>query len=124
MSSQALGPVYRSTADILDAHLPGLNAALEKLRQKILKKLAALPKVRDRFDRSWSDATTNVGRTRAVMATLLKVAQTIGEMGPIAGPDLQDTHAELLALLDLLRLLAWIEAQAKHYRDLAKTYGY
>lgn len=124
MSSEALGPVYRSTADILDAHIPGLNAALEKLRQKILKRLGALPKVRDRFDNAWSDAETTRARIQAAMAALMRVANKIADMGELAGPDLQDTHAELLTLIEILRLLLWLESQAKHYRDLAKAYGY
>jgi hypothetical protein len=124
MSSPALGAIYRSTADILDGHVPGLNAALEKLRQKILKRLGATPKVRDSFDRAWEKATTTRARIQAAMTTMGRVGNTIEDMGELAGPDLRETHAELITLLDVLRMLLWIEDEAKRCRDLAKTYGY
>jgi hypothetical protein len=124
MSSQALGTIYRSSADILDAHVPGLNAAIEKLRQKILKRLAAMPNIRDSFDRAWSKAATTRARIQAAMRAMGRIANKIGDMGDIASPELHETHAELITLLDVLRMLLWIEEEAKRCRDLANKYGY
>ena len=112
MSSPALGTIYRSMADTLDAHVPGTNAALDKLRQKILKNLAAVPKVRDSFTHAWEKARTTRARIQATLATLGRISNTIDEMGDLAGPDLRDTHAELTTLLDVLRMLLWIEDEA------------